>query len=121
MITPSSLTLWTVLALSPFAHALALNLIPVPSIATAPASGSNSSVVGAGNSNAHCTKDPTWLAPGFTKFSLYDFMCQDAMNAARRELASHGMDTEFEFLDRGAAAQTSKPQIQLPRKYVACE
>ena len=35
------------------------------------------------------------------------------------DLRSYSLTTEYEFLDRGAMAQTTRPKIPLPRKYVA--
>ncbi|KAL8722520.1 MAG: hypothetical protein Q9181_007470, partial [Wetmoreana brouardii] len=71
--------------------------------------------------NAHCTTLPSWTIPPFSRISSYDILCQHALMLAQNELASHGLDTEFEFLDRSAppGGQTTKPKIQLPRKYTA--
>ena len=70
--------------------------------------------------NTHCTQDPSWLATGSDDIAKYRLDCQNAINYAWEELGQHGMTTEFEFLARGAPAQTTKPKIQLPRKYTAC-
>ena len=117
MIVPSCLALWSIFAWCPFVRALTLNLYnnTSPNLAS-----QNSGDFAAGISpNLHCTKDPNWLVPTYPNILSYDFMCQTALAHAVRELSSHGLDTEFEFLDRGSSAQTTKPQIQLPRKYVA--
>lgn len=71
--------------------------------------------------NAHCTQDSSWLIAPYENITRYRLSCQNAMAQAIRELSDHGMDTEFEFLDRGATAQTSKPRIELPRKYIYSE
>ena len=117
MIVPGSLALWSIFTFCPFISALTLNLhnITSPNLATQNSSGFAVGV----NPNVHCTKDRNWLVPNYPNILYYDYMCQNAMAHAIRELYSHGVDTEFEFLDRGASAQTTRPQIQLPRKYVA--
>lgn len=116
MIVPSCLALWFIFAFCPFVRTLTLNLY---NITSANLASQNSSGLAIGvNPNVHCTKDPNWLIPTYTNILSYDSTCQRAMAAAIRELYSHGLDTEFEFLDRGASAQTTRPQIQLPRKYV---
>lgn len=73
--------------------------------------------------NAHCTTDDTWLTPRFPDMEGYDFTCHDALFKVWRnfEYISSNPDTELEFLDRGAAAQTTKPKIHLPRKYTVCK
>lgn len=113
----SYLALWSIVTFCPVASALALNLYNLtPPVLTS----LNSSNLTVGvNANVHCTKDPNWFVPAFPDNPSYVSMCQKAKNKAIFDLASHGLDTEFEFLDRGATAQTTEPQIQLPRKYVA--
>lgn len=119
MIVPTCLALWSIFAFCPFVSALTLSLYNVtsPNLAFHNSSGFAVGV----NPNVHCTKDPNWLVPSYPNILSYDYMCQNAMASAIRELYSHGPETEFEFLDRGASAQTTRPQIQLPRKYVASE
>ena len=117
MKTLLALALPSLLTLCPSAHALALNLLNVTSSDSAFPPSSNLTL-GVGP-NQHCTKDPTWLIPAFPDIRWYQTTCQNALFKADKDLASFGLDTEFEFLTRGAIPQTTKPQIQLPRKYVA--
>lgn len=121
MIALASLALWSIIAICPLvpAHALVLNLYNVTSPASA-SPDSNQPTFGV-DADTHCTNDPKWLAPAFPTIPLYDFTCQAALFKARRDLASYGLDTEYELLDRDATAQTTRPQIRLPRKYVASE
>ena len=116
MIALSRLAFWPLVSYYPLASGLPLNLYDVvsPSLVSHNSSGSTVSV----SANVHCTKDPNWLIPAFPNIQYYDLTCQDALGKAVKELASHGLDTEFEFLDRGVTAQTTNPQIRLPRKYV---
>lgn len=116
MIVLLYLALWPLVTFCPLARAASLGLYNVTSPGLA-SQNSNDLTVGV-NADVHCTKDANWLIPAFPNILSYDSMCQNAMGKAINELASHGLDTEFEFLDRGATAQTTKPQIQLPRKYV---
>ena len=116
MIALSRLALWLV-TIYPLASALpALNLYDVVSPDLVLYNSSETSV--SVSANVHCTKDPNWLIPAFPKILQYDYACQTALEKAIRELTSYGLDTEVEFLDRSATAQTSNPQIRLPRKYV---
>ena len=69
--------------------------------------------------NAHCTIDDSWKIQPFNDIRLYDPSCQHSMLLAIAEIGAHALDTEMEFLDRNAHAQTTKPKIQLPRKYTA--
>ena len=69
--------------------------------------------------NAHCTIDDSWKIQPFDDIRLYDSSCQMSMALALAEIGAHALDTEVEFLDRNADAQTTKPKIQLPRKYTA--
>ena len=69
--------------------------------------------------NAHCTIDDSWKIQPFNDIGRYDSPCQQSMALAIAEIGTHGLDTEIEFLDRNADAQTTKPKIQLPRKYIA--
>ena len=112
MVPRVSRGLWFILSSVCIAHTLTLNLHNVSS----PSFGSQDS-----NSDAHvhCTRDPNWLVPAFPNIKSYDRSCRNALKKAADDLISYGVDTEFEFLTRGATAQTSKPQIELPRKYVA--
>ena len=73
----------------------------------------NNLTVGA---NAHCTKENSWTIPGFD-FGNYHYSCQEAMRRAQHDIARYGLDTDVEFLDQGATAQTTKPKVFLPRKY----
>ena len=109
--------LWFILSFVCIAHTLTLNLYNVSS----PSFGSQDSNSTAVNVDAHvhCTGDPNWLVPAFPNIDSYDRSCQNALKKAVADLISYGVDTEFEFLNRGATAQTSKPQIELPRKYIA--
>ena len=121
MIALASLALWSIIAICPLApaRALVLNLYNV----TSPGSASQDSkqpTVGV-DADTHCTNDPNWLAPAFPTIARYEITCQAALFKARRDLASYGLDTEYELLDRDATAQTTRPQIRLPRKYVASE
>lgn len=69
--------------------------------------------------NAHCTTDKSWLIPRFDEIWWYDSVCQSALLKVIRDpaLGPPHLDIEHEFLDRDATAQTTKPKIQLPRKY----
>lgn len=113
----SYLALWFIVNFYPVVCTLALNVHNITSLGLAPHN-DNDLTVGV-NPNVHCTKDPNWFVPASSENPSYEPMCQKAMNKAISDLASHGLDTEFEFLDLGATAQTTGPQIQLPRKYVA--
>ena len=117
MTTFSSLALWSIVAVCPLARALTLNLYNV----TSPGSMSQDSqepTVGA-DADTHCTKDPDWLIPAFPSIHSYDLMCQAAMAKAIRDLTLYGLDTDFELLAQGSIAQTRRPKIRLPRRYVA--
>ena len=113
----SYLALWSFTKFCPVASILAVNLRNDTSLRLAPHNGSDLTV--GVYPNVHCTKDPNWFGPASFENPSYESMCQKAMDKAIDDLVSHGLDTEFEFLDRGATAQTTGPQIQLPRKYVA--
>ena len=117
MIALSRLALWLLVTFYPLASALpALNLYDVVSPGLVLSNNSETGV--SVSANVHCTKDPNWLVPAFPNIIYYDYACQNAMAKAASELISYGLDTELEFLDRSATAQTSNPQIRLPRKYV---
>lgn len=116
MNTLSCLAFYCIVAICPLTRAFALNLHSVTSLGLV--SQNNSDLTVGVNPNVHCTRDPNWLIPAFPDIRNYDSPCQNALAKASQELRSHGLDTEFEFLDRGATAQTTKPQIQLPRKYI---
>ena len=117
MVALLALAFPSMLTLSPFAQALVLDLYNVNSSDLAFTTGSYPSV--GVSPNVHCTKDPTWLIPAFPSISTYDSTCQKALAKAIRDLTTYELDTEYEFLTRGAAPQTAGPQLQLPRKYVA--
>ena len=87
-------------------RALIPNLYNISSLSSPPA-------------GVHCTTDPGWLARGFPILPTYEYMCSAAAQKATMDLRSYSLTTEYEFLDRGATAQTMKPKIPLPRKYVA--
>lgn len=72
---------------------------------------------------ADCTTDNSWLEPRFGDIEDYGFTCHDALFKARMDPAFNPFDpdTELEFLDRGAIAQTTKPRVHLPRKYIVCK
>ena len=52
----------------------------------------------------------------FRRITKYGFLCQAAIKDAWEKLGQHGLETEFEFLDRSVPVQTKKPKIQLPHK-----
>ena len=119
MIALLALAIPFILTLCPFAHALVLDLLNINSSdqAIPPSSDPTLGV----DANVHCTRDPTWLIPAFPDARYYDNTCQNALFKAEADLNKYQLDTEYEFLTRGATAQTTKPQIQLPRKYIACK
>lgn len=118
MVAPSHLALLAGLTICPLARTLILNLPSTSPLSSAiPQKSGN--ITAAVNGAVHCTTSPLWLAPAFPSFPSYEFMCEAAMEKAKRDLMSYDMDTEYEFLDRDATAQTTRPTIELPRKYVA--
>ena len=123
MIILSCLILWYILIFSPLTGALVLELYNVSDPSQASPHGSNHTV--GVDDYVHCTRDPSWILPGFPNFVDYHRECSNAWGKAIQDLNKigfrHGYDTEFEFLDRGSPAQTTKPQILLPRKFVASE
>lgn len=82
--------------------------------------------------NAHCTTDESWLLPRYDKVRWYRPACRNALDKARSDpvfdlpndpnnLGEADINTDHEFLDHDATAQTTNPQIRLPRKYTACK
>lgn len=74
-------------------------------------------------STAHCTTEKTWISPSVSQLDFYRYSCLDALEMADKDLRLLGryqLDTEYEFLDRGATPQTTKPQTKLPEKYTTC-
>jgi hypothetical protein len=105
--------------LSTSSHALVLDLGNITQSLTSNQNVANLTIA----ANAHCTTDNSWLAPRFDDIDDYDFTCHDALFKARMDPVFNpfNLDTELEFLDRGATAQTTKPKIRLPRKYTVCK
>lgn len=112
MVALPSLALWSIVTVCPLARALTLNLYNVTSTGLLSQDMQQPS-------ETHCTKDSAWLFTPFHSIASYDFMCQAALTDAIRDLTLLGMDTEFEVLSRNTIAQTTKPKIRLPRRYVA--
>ena len=102
----SRLALSSIFIICSIARALIPNFYNISSLSSPPA------VV-------HCTADPRWLARGFPSLPTYESMCFAATQKATMDLRTYSLTTEYEFLDRGATAQTTRPKISLPRKYVA--
>ena len=119
MLSIPRLMFWSVLIVCPIAGALTLTVdlhnvtFPYPVVQN-----SEGTTVGV-DDDTHCTEDPNWLVPAFPTIFIYDRICKDALAKAFKDLTSFDLDMEYEFLNRGATAQTTKPQIQVPRKYVA--
>lgn len=112
MVAFPSLALWSIITACPLAGALTLNLYNV----TSPDSLYQDKQQ---PSDTYCTKDSAWLLTPFHSIASYDFTCQAALAKAIRDLALFGMDIEYELLSRNAIAQTTRPKIRLPRRYVA--
>ena len=106
MIGRSRLALSLIFAICSLARALIPKLYNISSLSSLPA-------------GVHCTTDPGWLARGFPILPTPVSMCFAASQKATMDLRSYSLTTEYEFLDRGATAQTTRPRIPLPRKYVA--
>lgn len=104
---------------STFSHARVLDLGNITQSLTPERNVTNLTIA----AYANCTPDNSWLAPRFGDIEDYDFACQDALFKAAMDPAfkSFDLDTEHEFLDRGAIAQTLKPKIHLPRRYTVCK
>ena len=106
MICGFRLALSSIFTTCSLTRALIPNLYNISSLSSPPA-------------GVHCTTDPGWLARGFPIVPTYEYMCFAATQKATMDLRSYSLTTEYEFLDRGATAQTTRPKIPLPRKYVA--
>lgn len=118
MIGPSRLAPLFILTICPLTRALILNPHNISSPSSL-ASQDSGNLTAAVNAAVQCTTDPRWLTPAFPSFPSYELTCQAAMEKAYIDLAFYDLDAEYEFLDRGATAQTTKPKVALPRKYVA--
>ena len=105
MIGRSRLALSFIFTVCSLARALIPNLYNISSLSSPPA-------------GVHCTTDPGWLARGFPSLPTYESMCFAATQKATMDLRSYSLTTGYEFLDRGATAQTTRTRILLPRKYV---
>lgn len=112
MVALPGLAFWPIVTVCSLAHALTLDLYNV----TSPGSISQDKEQ---RGDTYCTKDPAWLLTPFHSIGSYDFMCQAALTKAIRDLTLFGMDIDYELLSRNAIAQTTKPKIRLPWRYVA--
>lgn len=119
MAFPGLLLIIFLFLLSIFSHASVLDLGNITQSLTSTQTVTNLTNV----AYANCTTNNSWLAPRFGDIEDYAFTCHDALFKARMDPAFNpfDLDTEYEFLNRGAIARTLKPKIHLPRKYVECK